>query len=51
MADDETFSGSADTEHHAARSMGSGRIGWNWGTSDWEDGEFFRFDVVDARHR
>lgn len=48
------FGGEAETEFTTAddvRIMGSGRIGWDWGTPGWEDGEFFRFDVVTARHR
>jgi len=30
------------------RLAGSGSVGWRWGTTGWEQGEFFRFEIVGA---
>ena len=31
------------------RIIAAGAAGWNWGTSGWADGEFFRFRITDVR--
>ena len=48
---EQPFGGQADEEFVAGagvRIMGSGSIGWGWGTAAWPDGEFFRFRLEAA---
>lgn len=47
------FGGPASAEHvtvQGVHNMGAGRIGWDWDTPRWDEGEFFRYHIVRAEH-